>query len=339
MLLVRLPPLGLSGRVRYSFLNERNERTFAHDARGRRVWGGHWNSNLITDAGLENAAAVRIVGDLVATQSWRTWLRVGTGSTEPAAANVALVSQVAATDSTGGFSAGSATYPDPSGGVITGLFPVTRVATLASAANLNEYGFSDTETGNLNIRELFRDETDDPITISIAAGKKIRVDHTLTVSIPWGATSQTLDIEEYDAADELVTTHEITVDALAVGAHRQNLFRAMQPFSAGGGVAGLHFTTKPSIDGATTVAPTAFVSASLDAYVPGSLERRNVGTFQEASGNGAVSGYTFGVNTAFGATGTDGTHGFRVSFTSPATFTKANTHTLAVAMIVSWARG
>src|SRR5690606_18625283 len=118
-------------------------------------------------------------------QQWRAYGHIGTGSTAPANSDTVLDAEVMTSNSNGGFS-DSDSYNSPSGGFITADFQITRVFTLASSQTLAEYGFSNDE-GSLHIRELFRDEFDNPITISIAAGKKLRLDHTLTIALPWGA--------------------------------------------------------------------------------------------------------------------------------------------------------
>ena len=332
--------------MRYSFLDENDEPTFAHDQYGREIWGGHWSPNLVTNAGLNAVATDRLRSypHAITTepQTWRRFGRIGTGSTAPDFTDSTLVSEVMATDDNGGFG-DSNSYPDPDGGFITANLRITRLFTLSDAQNLTEYGFSTTVDGSLNIRELFRDEHGDPVTISVAAGKKIRIDHTLEYSLPWGVDSATFDIEEYDANDALVTTHSITADCLwvAVGAgDRVKMFYAALPYR-GGNIATKRFSvygSAPSTDPTTSAAISGDLNTSTGEYAPGSHEVREYAVIPEPSLNGDSYGYVFRILATTGA-GDGSRQGFRVAFNTPATFTKANTHTLELAMILSWARG
>lgn len=61
--------------------------------------------------------------------------------------------------------------------------PVTRVCTLTSSQNLTGYGFTPTSGGTIAVMELFRDAQGNPITLSLTAGKKVRVDHELAACV------------------------------------------------------------------------------------------------------------------------------------------------------------
>lgn len=82
-------------------------------------------------------------------------------------------------------------------------FTLTRVLTLTANQNLSEFGlFTNTASGGtLTVYELFRDTLGVPITITIPSGKKIRVDHKLTVRIPYLVQSHKFEIERLDAAN------------------------------------------------------------------------------------------------------------------------------------------
>ncbi len=82
-------------------------------------------------------------------------------------------------------------------------FTLTRVLTLTASQNLSEFGLftNVTSGGTLTVYELFRDTFGVPITITIPAGKKIRVDHKITVRIPYLVQSHKFEIERLDAAN------------------------------------------------------------------------------------------------------------------------------------------
>ena len=350
-----MPTARLRGLTRYTFLDENNQRTFALDQHGNRVWGGHWNANLITNTGLNAVATERLMnysGSLQSLpQQFRAHLRIGTGSTAPAYTNASLANELLEGpegeeeplpgDSNGGFGNVN-TFPDPSGGTIEGHYQITRVITMVNARNLTEYGFSREALTSLNIRELFRDAGDTPITISIGAGKKIRVDHMLVVSLPWGASAHTLSIEEYDISNALVTTHSITVDGLFVATQsntRPRLFKvALPPEGASNDQKRVGiYTSTPSSDPLVEASPSTETGINNEAYTPGSYTLTQFATYGEAQANTLIYGYVLKQLTALG--GSDGgRYGYRVAFQNPLTFEKLDTHTLRLAIVLSWSR-
>ena len=344
MLLLRLPTTRVRGMVRYSFLDANDRPTFARDQRGERIWGGHWSPNLITNVGMDALRSERITsyaGVSLLSPTYRTTLRLGTGSTAPAFTDTVLASEVLTSTSSGGFSNANA-YPDAVGSEITASYQITRVAEVSAATNFTEYGFSGL-TADLNIRELFRDEHGDPTTISIVAGKKLRVDHTLLVTIPWGAIEYEFDIEEYDAADALIATHAITADCLFVAtssAARARMFKTALPMVENDGYdykVGGAFLTAGSTDPLTEHPSYTHYTVAYEAYVAGSFVQRGSFTVPEAVANGNVMGFALSPSNILGADIV--ANGYRVVFKSPASFTKVDTHTLTFACDWSWARG
>lgn len=344
MLRVELPAVRVRGRVRYTFLDENDQPTFALDQHGRRIWGGHWSPNLITNAGMNNLRTQRVTtyasfGSLA--QTYRTTLHLGTGSTEPAFTDSSLVNQVQTSALDGGFTPVSA-FPDAVGGVMTATYRVTRIATVASNTNFTEYGFSG-EGGQLNIRELFRDEFGDPVTVTIVAGKKIRVDHTLEVSIPWGAEEHEFDILEYDAADALVGTTPMTADGLFVATNagaRDRMFKMALPLVTAGGYEnkqGRASLTAGSSDPLVAHPSGDLFDLTWEAYTSGSFTQRGLLTIPEASANGSVRGFSITPSNALSASTVN--NGWRLVFKDPTSFTKADTHTLTLVLDWTWARG
>lgn len=136
---------------------------------GRVVDGGQ-QSNLVLDQGLEQMASYGMLG-------LQNYGAVGTGSTAPAMTDTALVAEVARSNSNGGIG-------DSLAQTANGVYQktVTREFTEAQVGgqNLTEWGFSPiaTSPGNLAVRELFRDGSNNPITISPTATQRLRVYYT-----------------------------------------------------------------------------------------------------------------------------------------------------------------
>ena len=157
-------PVRVRGRTRWMVFDERGERVpvmarYA-DGRERLLWGGHWNSNLITDQGLDAFAETAWGWVGLAAEnpgSVRHYGRVGTGSTAPAFTDTTLVNQVdcsgtASPFDDNGFSASE------DGTEIT-LECLRRVAfTMEQARNLTEYGFGATPGGEWQEQQGVSDE-------------------------------------------------------------------------------------------------------------------------------------------------------------------------------------
>ena len=72
-------------------------------------------------------------------------------------------------------------------------------------------------------------------------------------------------------------------------------------------------------------------------YVNGSFRRERSGTFATSSANGEFRGLLYTSNNA--TTPNSHSFGYKFVFTNPASFVKANTHTLELTFEVSWGRG
>jgi hypothetical protein len=316
---------------------------------GRQVAGSE-KPNVITNAGLD-AIGTANLWQLTngPSNSFRTRLAIGTGSTPPTVTDTGLQAEVQrAAVNVGG---GNATTAFVSGDTVLRVTQAAwlRVTTLAPY-NLTEFGLT-SGGGILNdtpiyIRQLFRDELDNPITISLVADKIIEVRHTLLtdIAMPTLGTVGTLDIEEYDAADILINTinADIAYGFVSPGlAKTSGIMRAWHPNPYS--ITGTGSPTVPAITSDTPFANNAVFTLSgsapnptTQAYVGGSYERLKTAQATVDQLNALSYGWLFNGG---GAAASTFDNGFVIRLVTPNSFEKLNTHTLSLGYKSTWARG
>lgn len=110
------------------------------------------------------------------------WAVVGTDSTAPNPSQTGLVNERARTNQTGGPS-------DSTTEVSTGVWEITRYRQFTAAQvggqNLTEWGFSGSGTAgnNLMSRELFRDGSNNPVTLTLDADQQLRLIYKVRVTV------------------------------------------------------------------------------------------------------------------------------------------------------------
>ncbi len=110
------------------------------------------------------------------------WAVVGTGSTAPNPSQTGLVNEQARTNQTGGLS-------DSTTEVSTGVWEITRYRQFSAAQvggqNLTEWGFSGSGTAgnNLMSRELFRDGSNNPVTVTLDPDQQLRLIYKVRVTV------------------------------------------------------------------------------------------------------------------------------------------------------------
>jgi len=140
----------------------------------------HSQKNLILDTGIDAI--------LAGTNQLRLWTTgycaVGTGSTPPAYTDLGLESQLAETNSNGGFSNTGANANAGNGWIAQ--YSINRLFTESEAnGNLTEVGFKLGSGGSPFLsRLLFLDENDDPVTIVKTNEDQLRITHTLFFQAP-----------------------------------------------------------------------------------------------------------------------------------------------------------
>lgn len=340
----------IKGRVRWQVLDERMVPEIPRGPNGMPLGPieGIEQDNLITDHGMNRLAVLNLFDFSVGTaSSWRRRLAVGTGTALPAVTDTALQAEVQRDATSGTFPTGSNTFRlDTVANNWVSNSMVTRIVTMTADRNLTEYGFAQDTVADIHIRERLRDAGGTPTTVTLLSGRSLRVDHTaaITIAAPAAGHTGTINIQEFDAANALVSTTAYSIlFGLWVESVTDNSDALMGLFTecwnpsvdrTADNVRGLGPVTLTTyareLARQTLAAPRAAIT--VEPYVGGSLQRVKRGLIATGSFNQAWAQYTM----AFEGVGRAGLY---VRFTSPASFTKANTHTLRCGMISTWARG
>lgn len=256
----------------------------------------------------------------------RTYFCVGTGATEPAVGQTNLVAEVMRGNSSGGFANSVAYTLDAANNRIIGEFSIVRVLDFTAAYNLPEFGFSDIASGQVNIRELFRNNGV-AFTLSVQAGQQLQMTHTLKVAIPF--------------ANNLAANADITGMGVLPGKQTffvnasASLYKWMFYTGLSPNISGV--VNVKLLTGANTGDPNALggtysgsgantVGATTDAYVTGSYKRTKTIVYATSAGNIPIYGWMF-QDQGSGSNGAP-LGGWRFTLTTPFTKTVANKLTL-----------
>lgn len=354
-------PLGatVKGRVRWQVLDERGVPEVPRTPSGIPVGAaeGVEQDNLITDLGMDHIGQYSTFKTTPTTTQItpaRYYLAVGTGSGAPDAADVTLDNEVQRAASSGSFAAGDTTYAlDTVNDVFRAEALVTRVVTMTDDRNLTEFGLSPASSDAIGIRELLRDGGGNPITVSLLNGKSLLVDHTYTIEIaaPPSGHAATIDVEEYDAGNNLVNTipYDIIHGGNADNANAEAVFGVWHPCDATRNNVGSSNPTYPRRGKYLTTpiaysrtlddtASTSVAAVSLAGYTPGSHQR--VKRFTVGAGDANAPWYGFSITYYTGVSGSAPFNrmGWIVLFDDPVTYTKQSTDTLRVGFVSTWAR-
>lgn len=164
-------------------------------------------------------------------------------------------------------------------------------------------------------------------------------------SVPKDLGQHEIQIDEYDAADDLIGTTRIQADAYFYAnlgfssVSPSNILALITPNSTAGHNAAFVRREDVVIDSEAAIAasPGASSILSLGAYVPGSRRRVKSGTVSASDLNTVFHGFHLGQTQGSGAT-RNSQWGFAVAFRDGVTFTKENTHTLKLGFELSWDR-
>lgn len=333
---IRPPTVKVRGFVRVRFLDGDGKTPILVDATDRhghvrRVHELAERPNLWTNGGLDalyNQAQATLRGTM----------RIGTGTTEPAFGDSTLEAQVQSGTTTGTTTGPATTTTDE---IWTNRNNVAKRITLTADRNLTEFGFGTASI--LAVRNLFRDELGDPITISLLNNKIIEIEHRLETDFTRYGLGSSLAWEERDAADTVTNSTTVDINAGFASHSLESMEVALLQTtqrSVGNYTAGLAAATPVP---ATSSHIGLLTSQTLVPYVSGSYEWEvNGGYLAVASGNGTWwGGFMGGRNTVNNRWG--GGVGFFFQSTvdgTPVSFTKLSTHTLTFPTVkVSWARG
>lgn len=266
----------------------------------------------------------------------------GTGSTEPSPEQTTLDAQVGSrSNSRGGFSNSENAGFDAENNLIWYEATFTRVFNITSAVNAAEWGLSAQSTGNLSVRDLFREDPNDPnsgpVAISLDTGDELQLVVTLRVEAPWEYESKSFVITGTpgnDAAGTHTGNATVSTGAGTTAANIRDALRTVWPGGSGSSNV-LHVVTSDQSGVAKnqdTSNSAANVSMSAESYTPGSFYRDWTGAFDTASAN--ADHYAWFVTTLSNVTSV----GYRFILTNPATLTKTNTHRLTLTFRKSIAR-
>lgn len=143
------------------------------DRQGRVARGGEQH-NLFLNQGLDLIATSPLH-----TPSWFTHAAVGTGSSTPDAADTALDSELSRTST---FVPGQDSTVRSSPGVYE-LSRQWEFGFAVGNGNLSEWGIARAGTGQLAVRELFRDAGGTPIVITKTSDYQLRIRYTCRISL------------------------------------------------------------------------------------------------------------------------------------------------------------
>lgn len=324
----------MSGRVAWSLRRA-----------GKEIAAGE-QPNLLTDFALDEFGSYGT--------SFRAYGAIGTGSSEPDVSDTGLDAEV---QSKSGTASGSDSYTlDLTAGVETWESSYQYVFVIAAANNLTEFGMRRTSsnTANLCVRELFRDELGDPVVISVLPNDELTVVHTFVYTYgPLGTNlPYSLNIAEVDRNGNPVTTHTVSGWASVVGNNATYRKNAMLPnYGNGSGyTSGWTALTKTTY---TACTPTGTLGrynggdddfwaygsqAILQAYVGGSYKRQKRFDFTESEGNTVWTGIELRPQDDFPYSKYGGVQMIFDQGGANPTFEKENTHIFQIDLEVSWAR-
>lgn len=237
-------------------------------------------------------------------------------------------SEVQNGNSSGGFT-GTLTAYD-SGNDLVYECSIPTVITLSKNQNLTGFRFGPTDANSAHIIENFRDGAGNPITVSILAGKKVRVDHKLQLRISGLVKSANINLLDYDAANNLIGTIALSAQykvrwsnpILEIFSNVLNPAVGWGALSLAGGTETLDSTSWTRVNSAI----------ALGSYTAGSFVVNKSITVPEADGNGTWIG--FSLEFAGGIVGNFA--GVR-TIVNPS-FSKNNTQQMTFTFQISWGR-
>jgi hypothetical protein len=142
-----------------------------YKADGRITYRGPWFRNTILDVGL----------DLLFDHSPNDvskYINVGTDNTAPTTSQSGLLSFLAGTDNLYGSVSNTGQATDPAHNTLTKTF---EFAIGGCTGNLTELGLSNSVDTDYFNRQLFKDETDSPTTVTVLSDEGLRVTASLTL--------------------------------------------------------------------------------------------------------------------------------------------------------------
>jgi hypothetical protein len=209
---------------------------------------------------------------------------------------------------------------------VVGEFATVRVIEFDAEHNLTEWGISDTSTGPLVIRELFRDVNGDPDVITVQPEQQLKLTHTLIVTLQgWGTATYNPTYRE-DGVDDGTKAMDATLYSTVTGDDILLFTNVFDPSKGGEALATTEATPPATVD--TQLATPVDGAVELLDYVAGSYQRTKRLKFAPAEANGNLTAF------ALAAGSTDANVGYKMILA--ASFEKLNTHRLNLDVRVTW---
>ena len=297
----------------------------------------------ITNFGLDAVAQVDATSSspFPYFHKWSRYTAIGTGTTPPAQTDTALASEVARTDSNGGFSHTEQYVRDSTNNKLRAVITEYRVFNFTTSYNLTEYGHFTQSTGaNCVFRDLFRQDPNDPnstpVVISVQSGDQLQIIKTVVIEVPWLETTYSITITGMAGKDGN-GTHDVVGTAFAVDSPTYiiHAFWALWP---GGPPLTIQAVNDPGGSSARDAAvflPGNGGGMAMDAYTNGTYTRTKRYTFPTSAANGNIYAFVISITT-----GTWWAYsGYKMFFQNPSSITKASTHTLEMVFQMTWGRG
>lgn len=332
-------PLSVKGRQRFYALHEsgkiitgRGDVPIYRDPSGYIRRCGLWEPNLITDVGMQNIGSYDwIRGAYNDVGILRDRLLLGDGSGTPAFTDTGLFNQTAESTSNGGFDDEETETVTDDGTTLTAKGVAVRVYTALTAMNFTEYGFTHVSAGQADIHEMLKNGGS-PTTVSVPAGKKLRIDHEASLAAPL-QTVVTFQVPEYDASDQLVDTVTYNGTLYVCGQRTWNFMEEGLEPAAVHKFAINDRTTAPAL-GSSVDLGANYVDGDASLEAPTGTEREKMLTVGEPDGNG-FSIHSF----AWGYVQSGNLFGGVMLVLSDGPVPKDNIHTLSGWLKLAWSRG
>lgn len=264
----------------------------------------------------------------------------GTGTTAPSASQTSLDAQVGSRSADrGGFANSEDAGLDAGNNKIWYEATFTRVFNITSAVNATEWGLSAQSTGNLSVRDLFREDPNDPdsdpVAISLDDGDQLQLVVTLRVEATWEYESKSFVITGTAGNDSSGThTGNATISS-GSSATVASISGALSACWPGGASNSGYDQIQAYLADQSSVAKNqdfsgspSSASLSAESYTPGDFHRDWSAQWTTSQANGGHYAWLAGSSSSVGGAG--GSKGLRFILTSPAFLTKESTHRLTL---------
>lgn len=286
---------------------------------------------MILNNGLDEACKQTSAAQTTGSIPWPAFARFiryaayGNGSTEPQETDVELVNELARTADRGGFTDESDSIRDGQNDVLRQVSTFRRVFSISSSVNVTEWGLGVNSSGALGVRDLFRedpnDPNSDPVTLDLQSGDELHLIITLTVEGPYGYDEESFTITG-TAGNDGNGLH--TGQAGLCASNDTNAERALRTAWPGGtGVSTWDRLSRITTDTLTgrgdSISQSGNYDLSAEVYTDGNYYRDHTAILSTAQANEEHWGWINGSDSGFGS---------RFFTTNPPSFTKTDTYEL-----------